>query len=60
MANESQWEKYVSDDTLEQYIETFTRMLKRYVEKKVHDEAYVNKVRASLARLNAEYESRTG
>lgn len=60
MANEHQWEKYVSDDTLEQYIETFTRMLKRYVENKIHDEAYVNKVRASLARLNAEYESRTG
>jgi hypothetical protein len=60
VANEQQWEKYVSDDTLEKYIDTFTQMLRRFQEKGIHDQAYVAKVRASLARLNAELESRTG
>lgn len=57
MANEQSWQRYVKDDVLEHYISIFEGMLERYTEKS-YGPAYLESVRASLARLEAEYERR--
>lgn len=54
MANEQRWFLYVKDDELERYIS----ILEGMIERNSYGPEYMEKLRASLALLEAEYERR--